>query len=272
MMDLVFWLPVICGGLVSGASSGMLGVFVVGTRIPFIAVCVAHAALAGAIFGRLAGLGEEATFWSALAAAMAAALLLGALEARLSHIDPNVLIGLLFSLSMGLAFLGLGLFAITGRPDGAVRQLLWGSLAFCRWRDVARMAIVAALLLAYALVFHKELRAILFSRRHAHAAGVLVGPVWTGFLMLTAAALTVNFQTVGGLMIYSLITNPALAALQLARGFDRCLVLATLLGALSSGVGFGIAAVCDLPTGATIVLLSSLVVGFAALAGMRRTR
>jgi len=97
------------------------------------------------------------------------------------------------------------------------------------------------------------------------AAGVPVGFIWTGFLILASVVLTVNFQTVGGLMIYSLITNPAVAAFQLARGHDRTLALAVTLGGLTSLAGFLLAALVDLPTGATIVVLSSLVVGVAAL-------
>lgn len=270
MSELLFWLPVVCGGLVSGASSGLVGVYVVGARIPFIAVCVAHAALAGAVFGRLAGLDAAMMIWPALAAAVLASVTLGALESRLAHVDANLLIGVLFSLSMGLAFLGIGLFGILGRPDSDVRNLLWGSLVFCGWSDVAVMALVAVVLAVYVALFGKELRAILFSRGHAAAAGVLVGPVWTGLLVLIAAVLTVNFQTVGGLMIYSLVTNPALAAIQCVRGYWPAVLLACVLGAACSVAGFAVAAAIDLPTGATIVLLSSVMVGAAML--IRRAR
>ena len=55
MIDLVLWAPVMAGGALAGASSGVLGTFIVGMRIPFLGVCVAHAALAG-------GGGEELSF------------------------------------------------------------------------------------------------------------------------------------------------------------------------------------------------------------------
>jgi manganese/iron transport system permease protein len=234
-------------------------------RIPFLAVCVSHAALAGAVFGSLCGLSGQWMLLPALAAATATALLLGLVEGRGRRMDPNVVIGVLFSLSMGLAFLGIGLHGVLGRSDHAVRALLWGSINFCRWRDVGLMLGIAVVLAAFVLLLRKELRAIMFSRLHAAAAGVPVAYVWAGFLVLTSAALTVNFQTVGGLMIYSLITNPAVAAFQLARGHDRCLVLAVLLGVVSGLGGFLVALATDLPTGATIVIVSSLLVGAAAV-------
>ncbi len=263
-MDWLYWLPVMCAGVLAGGASGMMGVYVVGMRIPFLAVCVSHAALAGAVFGSLCGLTGQWMLLPALVAAVATALLLGSVEERGVRIDINVLIGVLFSLSMGLAFLGIGLHAVFGRPDNEVRSLLWGSLNFCRWRDVYLMAPVTVVLAAYVLLLRKELRAILFSRLHAAAAGVPVGLVWTGFLVLISASLTVNFQTVGGLMIYSLITNPAVAAFQIARGHDRVLTLAVALGGATTLIGFLIAALADLPTGATIVIVSSLLVGLAA--------
>jgi len=61
------------------------------------------------------------------------------------------------------------------------------------------MAAVAAVELAVVTFFYKELRAILFSRGHAAAAGVAVATVWTVFLVLTSVVLTVNFQTVSKL-------------------------------------------------------------------------
>lgn len=270
MIDLGFFLPVMIGGVLSGTSSAGLGVYVMGMRIPFLAVCVSHAALAGAVFGALFGLSGPMMLLPALAAAMLTALLLGLLEGRHLQLDSNVLTAVLFSLSMGLAFLGIGLFGVVGRSDNEVRSLLWGSLLFCRWTDVAWMGVAAGLLLAFIGLFRKEMRAILFSREHAAAAGVHVGPVWTVFLILTSLTLTVNFQTVGGLMIYALVTNPAVAAFQLCRGHDRVLLAALLLGGLTSLAGFLLSAVTDLPVGATIVILSSLLVAVAAVVGRWR--
>jgi len=269
-MDWIYWSPVLVAGTVAGASTGMLGVFIVGMRIPFLGVCVAHAALAGAVFGSLAGLEGQALLVPALLAAAATALALGLMDTERLRGDSNAILSLLFSLSMGLAFLGLGLFSVLGRSDNDVRSLLWGSLTFCRWRDVAVMLAGAAGLGAFVLAFGKEMRAILFSRAHASAAGIPVMGLWVTFLVLTSVVLTVNFQTVGGLMIYSLLANPAAAAFQVCRGYARTLGVAAGLGAASGLGGFLAAALTDLPVGAMIVLVSAGLVGAAALLGRRR--
>jgi len=270
VLDLAYWAPVMVGGLVAGGSSGLLSVYIVGMRIPFLGVCAAHAALAGAVFGALAGLEGQLLLLPALVGAVLTALALGLADPRRIRMDPNVVMGLLFSVTMGLAFVGFGLFAVVGRSDNDVRSLLWGSLAFCRWSDVRLMLAAALALGLFVLAFNKEMRAILFSRQDATAAGIHVAGVWTGFLVLTAVVLTVNFQTVGGLMIYSLITNPAAAAFQLVKGNRPAMILAVALGAASGLGGFLLSAVTDLHTGAVIVLLSSAFVFAAALVRRRR--
>jgi manganese/iron transport system permease protein len=264
VIDFVFWAPVICSGALAGASTGMLGTFIVGMRVPFLGVCISHAALAGAVFGSLCGLTGPMLMLPALAGAVVTALLVGTLDLQSARIDSNILLGILFSLTMGLSFLGLGLFSVYGISDNEVRSLLWGSLNFCRWRDFYMIAGAAGVELIVVLLFYKELRAILFSREHASAAGIQTMPVWTTFLILTSIVLTVNFQTVGGLMIYGLLTNPAVAAFRLVRGYGKSLVFSTLFGAISGLGGFLIAAVFDLPTGAMIVILSSLLIALAA--------
>lgn len=269
MLDWVFWAPVMVGGALAGGSSGVLGTFIVGMRLPFLGVCMAHAALAGAVFGGLGGLQGQALLLPALAGAVCAALPLGLMNPQRAHLDDNVVLGFLFSASMGLAFLGLGLYGVLGRSDNDIRSLLWGSLNFCRWGDVGWMLGATLALLAYLAVFFKELRAILFSRADAEAAGIRATAVWTGFLVLTAATLTVNFQTVGGLMIYSLICNPAAAAFQLVRGCRQALGLSAAFGAASGLGGFLIAAFTDLPSGAVIVLVSSALVSLAVCLGRR---
>ncbi len=263
-MDFLFWAPVLCAGMVAGASTGLLGGYIVGMRIPFLGICVAHAALAGAVFGALFGLTGPVLLIPALAAASISAVLVGLVDPQTVRTDINVVLGIAFSLMMGLAFLGLGLFSVYGVSDNEVRNLLWGSLAFCRWSDVRFMVWAAVVELLFVAVFYKEMRAILFSRSHAAAVGIHVTLIWTLFLLLASLVLTVNFQTVGGLMIYSLLANPAVAASRLVRGYGRTLFLAAVLGAASGLGGLLISALTDLPTGAMIVILSSLIVGAAA--------
>jgi manganese/iron transport system permease protein len=235
----------------------MLGVFVIGLRMPFLAVASAHAALAGAVLGTLIGLpGNVSAFLGAL---VGAGLL--ALMTRRHDIDPGAALGTLFSLMLGLAFLGMG--ASEG-PRSEALGLMWGSLIMVTGGQLWLMAGVLAALLAFVVGLNKELKLVLYSRALA-ASLVPEGLVFGALLLLSAAVITVNLETVGGLLLYSLISNPALAALWLARSYRGAVVLSATLGAASALGGFLVALWLDLPAGACIVLASSAVVAGAAM-------
>jgi manganese/iron transport system permease protein len=251
-----YFVPVVTAGIIGGGSTGLLGVYIVGMRIPLIGICMAHAAMAGSIFGYLLGLPQTLC---GLAAAVSASIVVSLLTQESIRLSTDVALGIMFSLSMGLSFLGIGL--VSG-PKTRVLGLIWGSLLFVHWRGTALIAATSIVLVLFLILFSKEMKAILFSRTLARACGVHEGFVWGLFLALCAATLTVNLDAVGGLMIYSLMVNPAAAALQLCRNYSSAVVTAVSLGALSALGGFIVAYKLDLPTGACIVLFSCAI--FAA--------
>lgn len=246
---------IIAAAVIGGGSAGLLGVFVVGLRMPFLAVGAAHFALAGAVFGELAGLPHgPCAFAGAAVGAGALGMVL-----RKRTLDPNVALGTLFSLSMGLAFLGIGL---AEGPRSSLLGLLWGSLLFVDTGKLTMIVLCGVVLAVFTVAFDARLRAMLFSRELASAL-FPEGVLFALFLLLAAAVITVNLETVGGLMLYSLVTNPAVAALRLARGYVSALVLGAVFGSVSALGGFLAAYWLDLPAGACIVLVSSALVGVA---------
>jgi manganese/iron transport system permease protein len=160
---------------------------------------------------------------------------------------------------LGLAFLGIGL---QPGPKEGVLGLMWGSLLFATYRDLWPLAGVFVLLAGFVVVYRRELKLLLFSRALA-ASLIPEGAILAGILLLSSAVITVNLERVGGLLLYSLVCNPALAAQRVARGFLSCLVWSGVLGAASALSGFLAAYALDLPVGACIVLVSSLAVGLA---------
>jgi len=259
-MDSFFYLVVLAGAL-AGASTGLLGVFMVGMRIPLIGPCIAHAAMAGAVYGSLLGLNPLAG--AVLASVMTGAVLSLIRPGRL-QLDTNVGLAILFFLLLGLTFLGIGL--IPGSRT-EVLGLLWGSLLFVRSGTVMIILGVSLLLVLFVWLFNKELKTILFSRSMAAMTGVHEGLIYLVLLCLSGAILAVNIRLVGGLMIFSLITNPAAAAYQLCRGYRAVVICSILLGILSAVGGFGISFYLNLPTGACIVIFSTII--FAISAGCR---
>lgn len=262
-----FFYSILLAGVIAGASCGLLGVYIVGLRLPFVGIFVSHTAMAGTVYSYLLGLNPliGATSISALTA-----MSLAAIRPGRSRLDPNVAMSILLSLMLGLTFLGIGL---TQGSRSEILGLIWGSILFVRTGNIVVIGVAAAVFIVFAIVFNKELKALLFSRGIASATGVHETFVYALFLALCGVILAVNLPLIGGLMIFSLISNPAAAAYQLCRG-HRAVVLASMtFGVISTAGGFLISYCLNLPTGACIVLVSVTIFGLAAgyrvLAGHR---
>ncbi|HPS53987.1 MAG TPA: metal ABC transporter permease [Sedimentisphaerales bacterium] len=260
-MDPFFYL-VIYAGAIAGASCGLLGVYIVGMRMPFIGTCISHAAMAGTVWATVLGINPTA---GALIASVVTAASLTAIKPDKTKLDTNVGLAILFSLMLGLTFLGMGL--ITGSKN-EILSLLWGSILYVQ-KDKAIVITVFALILGvFAWLFNKEMKVLLFSRSMAQATGVHSGFVYCLFLCFCGIILAVNLPLIGGLMIFSLITSPAASAYQLCRGHLWVVIMSITLGVATTIIGFGISYFFDLPTGACIVIVSTLI--FGASIGYRR--
>lgn len=257
-MDPFFYL-VILAGAIAGASIGLLGVYIVGMRMPFIGTCISHAAMAGSIFAVL--LGQDPMAGAIIASVLTSASL-GANRPHKSRVETNVGLAIIFSLMLGLTFLGIGLIQ-DARAE--VLGLMWGSILFVRKDSVVVIAVMAIILIIFTLIFNKELKLLMFSRSIAAATGMHDTFVYCSFLVVCGLILAVNLKTIGGLMIFSLITNPAASAYQVCRGHRAVVITATLLGAGTAVIGFLISFYMGLPTGACIVIISTLAFGAAVV-------
>jgi len=261
VLELRWWLAAILGG----AGCGLAGFFLLALDLPFLAVCLAHAALAGAVVGHLAGIPPMPC---AFTGALIAAALLGPAADR-ARIPAATLSSILFSLSLGLAFLGIGLAGSAGSP---AMSLLWGNLLLIDWRQFAAIAAITLSGAALARLFLRELKAVLFSRSVAWSSGLPAGAIAYAVIAWCGLAITVNLEAIGGLMLYSLLVNPAAAARQLTTRFSPALLLSVLFAAGSAAGGLGLALRCDWPVGASIVLVSGVVFAAAVAAGALRRR
>jgi manganese/iron transport system permease protein len=257
-MDSFFFL-VILAGAIAGVSTGLLGVYVVGMRMPFIGICISHSAMVGTIYSILLGVNPV---WGPVIFSALSSMSLGMVRPGRSRIDANVALAIFFNLMLGLTFLGIGLMH---GSRSEVLGLLWGSLLFVRKSSVVVITISGLVFVVFAALFNKELKVLLFSRTIASATGVHESFVYCLFLALCGLILAVNLPLVGGLMIFSLITCPAAAAYQVCKGHRSVIIVATVFGMASTVIGFLVSYYLDLPTGACIVIVSATIFAVSAL-------
>jgi len=259
----LFMQNAILAGLLGGISCGIIGVFVVLMHMPFIGVAMSHAAFAGALMGLW--LGFDPVIGASIFC-LAASVVVGPLADR-GQLSPETSLGVIFSLMLGIAFLFIGIIPNT---RSAALDLLWGSILTTSGEDIVLLAIVAFLVVAIVLLFEKEIRATLFNRNVALAVGIPATLVLYCIILLTGATITVTLRSIGGLLIFSLILNPAAAAYQLTYSLKRMYLLSATFGVLSCWIGLIISYYLNIPSGATIVITSSLVFMLAAIFSPKR--
>lgn len=252
-------LSVVLGGI----ACGTIGVFVVTMHMPFIGVCMSHAAFAGALLGLWLGFNP---LIGAFGVSLASAAIIGPLADR-GELRPETSVGVIFSLMLGIAFLFMGL--MPGTKSGAL-ELLWGSILTNTRGDVILLGIVAAVVVGLVFAFYKEFQATVFHRDMARSVGIPATLTFYGILVLTGATITASLRSIGGLLIFSLILNPAAAAYQLTYSLKRMFLLSAGFAVLSGWIGLLMSYLFNIPSGATIVITSSAIFGIATLLSPKR--
>jgi manganese/iron transport system permease protein len=250
-------------GLCAGAACSVAGVFVVTMHLSFLGVCIAHAALAGALMGEWL---EFNPIMGALAFSVGAAAVVGPLADK-GDLSPDSSIGIVFSMMLGLGLLFLGL--IPGSRNDAL-DLFWGSILTVTRVDVLLLAATAVVLVALVILFFKEIQAVICHRHVALAVGIPAAAVFYAMLVATGVTIAVSLRSVGGLVIFSLIVNPAAAAFQLTYSLKRMFFIAAGLGVLSCWAGLAASYFWDLRAGACIAIVSSVLFALAAAASPKR--
>ncbi|HOE18230.1 MAG TPA: metal ABC transporter permease [Syntrophorhabdaceae bacterium] len=249
--------------ILCGASCSLLSVFVVLMKMPLIGVSMSHAAFAGAVMGMLLEINPAL---SGFIMCLLAAGVLGPLSDRTEMTPENVL-GIMFSFFIGVAFLGLGILT---RTKANALNLMWGSLLSLAGWDVAVLAFVTLFLLLFVLLFFKEIRLVLFSRRLATASGVPARAIYYALLFLTGAVVSSNLATVGGLLIFALLVQPGATALQLTYNLKHFFLISVASGVGACVSGLVVSYIFDLPSGAAVVLMATIIFGAAYIFSPKR--
>lgn len=249
--------------LLAGISCPLVGVLVVTMRLSLIGVCMSHAAFAGALLGLILGVNPLLT---AMILSLIAAGALGPIADR-GDFSTDTAMGIMFSSALGLSFL---LLALIPGPKTEALSLLWGSVLTVTTSNLYLLAGVAVTSVVLVGMFFKEIQAVIFHRELATAVGVPATAVFYGLLLFSGAAITASLNAIGGLLVFSLIINPAAAAYQMTYDLRRMFVIAAVFGVLSGWIGLFVSYALNLPSGALIIVVSSVLFVIATLVSPKR--
>jgi ABC-type Mn2+/Zn2+ transport system permease subunit len=263
MLSYEFMQRALLAALIIGLLCSIIGVFVVLKNLSFIGAGTSHAAFAGVTLGYLIG-------FSPIVLAVFSSLLtvwtVGFLN-RKGYLKLDASMGIFYSLTMALAVLFIGLM---GGYNAEVYGYLFGSILSVDGKDLTLILLLGLAVLLVIYAFFKEFHFITFDEEMAQASGIAASRF--SFLLLTLLALTIviSLKSVGAILIFALIVTPAAAAYQLSHSMIRMFFYSAAIGVSASVGGVLLSYWFNLPSGATIVLLVTLLFFLAALVSPKR--
>lgn len=264
---------VLLGATLLGAVSGLVGSFALLRRQSLMGDALAHAALPGVgIAFLLTGSKHPLPILLGAAAAGVLGALLMLAVVRGSRIKPDSAMGIVLSVFFGA---GIVLMTVIQRmPQGnkaGLDKFLFGQAATMLPRDVVVIAVLSAAVLGVVLLLYKEFKLLSFDPEFAASLGQPVRALEIALTVLLVVVVVVGLQMVGAILMVAALVVPAAAARQWTERLGTMLVLAVLLGAASGAGGAVVSAAVDkMPTGATIVILSSAVMVLSLLLAPQR--
>jgi ABC-type Mn2+/Zn2+ transport system permease subunit len=254
------------GGILVACTCAIAGTFVVLRGLAFVGDALAHGVLPGIATAMLLG------FSGILGAAVGAAVMMGGVSivTRKFRLSGDTAIGLLF---VGMLALGVMITSRSTSFVGDLARILFGELLGITTTDLAWQ--FAALVIVGAIAFVSRRPFLLLSVDDGLARTSGFSARLFHNVMLTMVAITViaSFQTVGTLLVLGMLIAPAATGSLFARRIESMMLIAALVGSLSTYIGLLLSYHYDLAAGASIVLTAVVIFAISATANeIRKAR
>ena len=254
------------GAALLGAVSGSLGTYAVLRRQSLLGDAISHAALPGVAIAFLLT-GSKTPLILVLGAALAGWLgtLLILSIVRLTRIKYDSALGIVLSTFFGFGLVLHTLIQRTGNANQAgLDTFLFGQAATVLESDVLTIGILGGVAIIIMFVFWKELKLLVFDEGFAASLGFPIRVLDILLTSLLVIAIVLGLQAVGAVLMSAMLVAPAVAARQWTNKLSLMMFLAACFGALAGVSGTIISSSASrIPTGPTIVLCATVVVGFS---------
>lgn len=235
-------------GAVLGIAGGLVSVFVMMRDLPFAVHGVSELSFAGASAALLAG-GSIVT--GSIVGSLVAALLIGLLGVRAR--DRNSIIGVLMPFGLGLGVLFLSL-----HPGRSANRfgLLVGQIVAIDTPHVVGQLISCTIVVVALVAMWRPLSFASVDADVAAARGVPVRALSVAFMIVLGLAVAMSVQVVGALLVLSIITTPAAAAMRVTASPRLVPLLSMAFGVVSMVGGILLALGASVPISPYVTTIS----------------
>ena len=247
MFSFTFMQHALLAAIMLGLLCSFVSFFVVMKRLSFLGVGVSHSAMGGIAIGLVSGMNPVLT---GSIFAIAVAIITGQIS-RSIRINEDTIIGIFFSCGMAL---GIGIISYARGYYPELFSLLFGNILAVSRQDLIILGVAMVVVLAFLIIFFKELLAICFDEEMAVASGLPVTPLYLSLMAAIGLTIMVSVQVVGIVLAAALLVIPAATGYRLASHYRSLLFIAIAVGIIGCLGGLIISYFVNVPSGASIVL------------------
>lgn len=254
---------VLLGTALLGLASGIAGTFAVLRKESLIGDGLSHAALPGVVIAfLLTGIKDIEVLIAGAALSSITAAWLITITVENSKIKFDGALATILS-----AFFGLGMVLLTyvqslnNAGQAGLSKFIFGQAATILARDVYITSVAALIIIVLTALFWKELKLISFDVEYAKTLQIPVTFTLILYRSLLIMTIIIGIQSVGAILISSLLIAPAVGARQWTNKLGIMCILAGLFGMISAiGGTIWSTSVPKLPTGPAIIVILSILV------------
>ena len=241
-----------------GIVCAVMGAFVVLRGLAFIGDAVSHAAFPGLVIAYLLGI---PLYIGGAVAAVGTALAIGAV-ARRGALRFDTAVGVLFA---GTFAFGILLFSTIQNYVADLFSYLLGNVLGITFADIVQIALLGGIVLVIVAVLRKELLYASFDPAGAAASGLPVVTLDYLLLGLVGVTIVVSIQAVGIIMVVAMLVTPAATGQLLVDRFWDLVKIAIGVSVVAAVSGLYLSFYLNVASGASIVLVETLMFGLALL-------
>ena len=254
---------VLLGTALLGLASGIAGTFAVLRKESLIGDGLSHAALPGVVIAfLLTGIKDIEVLIAGAALSSITAAWLITITVENSKIKFDGALATILS-----AFFGLGMVLLTyvqslnNAGQAGLSKFIFGQAATILARDVYITSAAALIIIVLTALFWKELKLISFDVEYAKTLQIPVTFTLILYRALLIMTIIIGIQSVGAILISSLLIAPAVGARQWTNKLGTMCILAGFFGMISAmGGTIWSTIVQKLPTGPAIIVILSVIV------------
>lgn len=233
-----------------GIICGAIGCFIILRGMALMGDAISHAVLPGVALSYMLGINF---FFGAVLTGVLTAVGIGYVSQN-SRIKHDVAIGILFTFSFALGIIMITLM----KSSTDLYHILFGNVLVVRSSEMWTTFIVGVVVLSAIYLFYKELLVSSFDPIMSAAYGLPNRMIHYLLMILLTMVTVASLQTVGIVLVVAMLITPAATAYLLTDRLWVMIFLSMGIGVVSSILGLYFSYTYNLASGASIVLVATV--------------